>query len=182
MAARRGQVLLARAVNDTGGTTGPHPARERQRVLNALAALPARAAPAPAGLPAGPGYALLAASEACSACRACVRACAAGALQWEEVEPSGYRLLFQPQRCHGCEACLHVCAPAALSLEREPSFDAVFADPAPRVLSEGGLVRCARCHSWTAAKPGQTLCPTCQFRRNHPFGARSIPGLAKVQS
>jgi ferredoxin len=181
MAARRGQVMLARAVNDTGSSTGPHPARERQRVINALAALPARSSPASDALPAGPGCALVAVSAACSACAACARACPTGALVFERVEPDGYRLAFHPQRCNGCEACRRVCAPGAISLNPRPSFEAVFGQPTPQVLSAGALVRCQRCSAWTAAAPGRALCPTCAARRHNPFGARPIPALTKVQ-
>lgn len=177
--ARRGQVVLARAMNETGGATGPHPARERQRLLKALAALPApEALPA---TPAGPGFALVQVSETCSACGACVRACPTGALEFERSEPPSYRLLFHAARCTGCEACQHVCAPAALTFDHQPSYAAVFGPAAPAVLSVGRLVRCTSCNTWMAAASGQKYCPTCTIRRAHPFGPRPMPGRAKVQ-
>jgi ferredoxin len=182
LAARRGQVVMARAVTQTGTTTGPRPARERQRVLNALAALPARACPASADHRAGSGYAMVQVSAACSACGACTRACMTGALQWERPEPTTYRLVFQPRLCNGCEACRHVCVEAAITVAAQPAFEAVFAEPALLVLSAGGLMRCQRCQAWTALRPGQHLCPTCEFRRTNPFGARPTPGRPRVRS
>lgn len=182
LAARRGQVVMARAMNETGTTHGPRPARERQRVLNALAALPARAAPAAADYPAGGGYALVTVSAACSACGACPRACPTGALRWECPDPAAYRLIFEPRLCNGCEACCHVCAAEAITVQAEPSFEAVYGVPAARVLSEGGLMRCQRCGAGTAVRPGKHLCPTCEFRSQNPFGARPLPSLTKVRS
>jgi ferredoxin len=178
--ARRGQVVLARAMNETGATSGPRPARERQRLITALAAFSARPTPADPAWPAGPGFGMVAVSEACSACGACARACPTGALQFERVEPDGYRLLFHAARCTGCEACLHGCAPAALSVDNQPTFAAIFDHPAPAELSAGRLVRCASCHTWMAAASGKQFCPTCEVRRGHPFGPRPIPGRAKV--
>jgi ferredoxin len=182
LAARRGQIVMARAVTETSTTPGPRPARERQRVLNAMAALPARASPASAAHPAGSGYAMVQVSAGCSACGACTRACVTGALQWERPEPATYRLAFQPRLCTGCEACRHVCGEAAITVTPQPAVEAVFAAPALQVLRAGGLMRCQRCHAWTALRPGQHLCPTCEFRRKNPFGARPTPGLPRVRS
>ena len=176
LAARRGQVALARAVTETGGATGPRPARERQRVLNALAGLPARAEASGVDHAVAAGYALVTVSSACSACAACARACPTGALRFERATPDAFRLNFQPRLCTGCEACVHVCAPEALSVSPAPTFEAVFGPASNVVVQAGGLVRCDRCGTWFAAALGQKLCPPCAFRRQHPFGARPMPG------
>jgi ferredoxin len=182
MVVRRGPVLLARAMAENGGATGPRqPARERRRLLKALEACPPPSAAIPT-LPAGPGFGLVQVSAACSACGACAKACPTGALEFHRAEaPAAYELCFHAARCNGCEACAHACAAAALQVDPQPSFAAVFDQPSPSVVSSGALVRCARCNTWMAAGLHQTYCPTCEFRHAHPFGARPIPNRAKVQ-
>jgi ferredoxin len=182
LASRRGQVVIARAMTQDSKTTARRPSRERQRVLNAMAHL----LPLEGGdcelLPAGLGFAALTISDECTACGVCARACPTEALQFVQEEKAGYRLTFSPQACIGCEICAHVCAPAAVTVEPRPTFGYVFGRTEPMTLRAGDLVHCERCRAPFATRPGARLCPTCEFRRQHPFGSRPIPGLAKVRS
>jgi ferredoxin len=184
MASRRGQVVAARAMTGEAAPAERAPARERQRLWNALQHLPHDQQTNAGSLPAGPGTAVVSVSDACSACGACARICPTGALSYEvQTEPSPtYRLTFLPWACNGCDACTHACLPGAITLDTAPAFEAVFGLPEPAVLRAGALVRCKRCRTWMAAKPGVLLCPTCDFRRQNPFGARPIPAQKPVRS
>jgi ferredoxin len=182
LASRRGQVVAARAMSDDAPSAAHAPSRERQRLWKALEHLPRDQRQDPGPLPAGPGYAAVRASDACSACGACARLCPTGALQLQlntEASPN-YRLTFLPWACIGCDACTHACLPGALALDPAPTLEAVFGPREPVVLQSGELVRCARCKTWMAARPGTTLCPTCDYRRQHPFGARPVPPRRQV--
>ncbi len=184
MASRRGQVVAARAISDDAPSAQRTPSRERQRLWKALEHLPRDQRQDPGPLPAGPGYAAVRASDACSACGACARLCPTGALQLllqTEATPS-FRLTFLPWACIGCDACRQACLPGALTLDPAPTLDAVFGPREPAILQAGELVRCARCNTWMAARPGTSLCPTCDFRRQHPFGARPVPAKRQVST
>lgn len=184
LASRRGQIVIARAAAQEGGSAAHRPSQERQRLMNAVAHLPAEQQPAsePRSLPVGPGFASVSISEECTACGVCARACPTGALQFVQEENAGYRLTFAPHACIGCEICAHVCAPAAVTVEPRPTFGYVFGRTEPITLRTGGLARCERCRAPFAARPGARLCPTCEVRRQHPFGSRPIPGLTRVRS
>jgi ferredoxin len=183
MASRRGQVVAARAMTDDAAPAQHAPSRERQRLWNALQHLPREWPNDPSALSVGPGYASVRVGEACNACGACARICPTGALQLEtQLEPAPvYRLTFLPWACMGCDACTHACLPGAVALDPAPTFEAVFGQPEPAVLREGGLARCKRCRAWMAAQPGVELCPTCSFRRQNPFGSRPIPAMKTVR-
>jgi ferredoxin len=182
LASRRGQTMIARAVTQEDGTAARRPARERQRVLNAIAHLPPRSEQAGEFVSTGPGFANVNISEDCTACGVCARACPTGALQFHQAEGTRYRLEFTASACIGCQICAHVCAPGALTVEPQPSFQQVFGPTAPVELRQGELVRCEKCRAWFAARPGARLCPACTFRNQNPFGSRTVPGLMKVRS
>lgn len=182
LASRRGQTMIARAVTQEEGTAPHRPARERQRVLNAVAHLPPWPEQAGELAAAGPGFANVSISEDCTACGVCARACPTGALQFPHEEAPRYQLTFTAPACIGCEMCAHVCAPGALSVEPEPSIQQVFGPQSSVLLRQGDLVRCERCRAWFAARPDVRLCPTCAFRKQNPFGSRTVPGLMKVRS
>jgi ferredoxin len=175
--------MMARAVTQDGATAAHRPSRERQRLTNAMAHLPTvpPQASESSSLPIGSGFASVSISEECTACGVCARACPTGALQFYQEGESHYRLMFAAQACIGCDVCCHVCMPGAVTVDAQPTFDAVFGPKAPLALREGDLIRCSRCHALTAARPGARLCPTCEFRRQNPFGSRPVPGLTKVR-
>jgi hypothetical protein len=76
--------------------------------------------------------------------------------------------------------CAHVCAPDAIDIDTAPHISAVFGVPPTGVtLSTGELTRCQRCNTPIAARPGVTLCPTCEMRRKNPFGSIMPQGLAR---
>ena len=183
LASRRGQVVAARAMSDETPSAARAPSRERQRLWKALEHLPRDQRQDPGHLPAGPGYAAVSASEACSACGACARICPTGALQLHirtEASPN-FRLTFLAWACIECDACRQACLPGALALDSAPAFEVVFGQREPAVLREGELVRCKRCQTWMAARPGASLCPTCDFRRQNPFESRPVPAAKPVR-
>jgi MinD superfamily P-loop ATPase len=177
LASRQGQVAVARSMEKHPDKPGKHPARTRQRILNALSHLDGPADPT-ASL-AGLGFANLTVTEACTACRVCARACPTGALTFEQTDSTHYSLAYDPRLCTGCQVCAHVCAPGAIEIESAPHISAVFEVPPTGItLSAGELTRCQRCNTPIAARPGVTLCPICEMRRKNPFGSIMPPGLA----
>jgi ferredoxin len=151
------------------------PGRERRRLLGAMRHLPPMGSIQPIRLA---GFAMLAVSEACTACSACARGCPTQALKFDknEAEPS-FSLEFLPEACIGCELCAHACAPAAITVEPSPRFGQVFGSRDPVILRSGRLVRCDHCRSWMAERPGRKLCDLCEYRIKNPFGSKMPPGL-----
>lgn len=180
LAARQGQVAVARAVEDGGAAAGRRPGRDRLRLLGAVAHLPAPQ-PGYIGSLMGMDFAWVSVSEACTACAACARACPTSALQFERSkEETAYTLTFSARNCVGCEMCVHVCAPSALTMDRTPTFAQIFSEEIV-TLQKGGLVKCERCGALTAAQSGVNLCPLCEYRRTHPFGSMLPPGLKGIR-
>jgi ferredoxin len=178
LAARQGQVAIARSIEKGHTNSERQPGRERLRMLGAMAHLP-HIPEDPSSL-AGMGFACLSVSEACTACGVCGHACPTGALCFEHSEDrSSYTLTFSARKCIGCEICVHVCAPQALSLNDEPAFAQVF-DEEKVTLQAGDLVRCDRCRTPFAAHQGGNLCPLCEYRRKHPFGSNLPPGAKQI--
>jgi ferredoxin len=135
--------------------------RDRQRVLNAIHVLNARAGsdnPTLTGL----GYALVSISEACTACGICARVCPTSALQFEKLADSSYRLLFTPGTCVACEACYYVCTPKAITINHTPALHDVFGQSEAVIAQAGEFTRCARCDIQFAGPPGHRYCPACE--------------------
>lgn len=139
--------------------------RERLRLLLALARLPH----AHDELPAGLGFARFEAGSDCTACGLCARVCPTGALQLLE-EDDAYRLTFLPGACTDCGACLPYCKPEALQAAGTPVLGEVL-NAEPVVLISGALRVCKKCGTRYAGPGEGNLCPVCEFRRKHPFGA-----------
>jgi ferredoxin len=177
MAARQGQVAMARVMSQDQMKAGRHLGRDRSRINNAVAHLPKPKMHL--DLPVNEGdFAMLSVSEECNACSACARACPTDALTFHvNDEKTYYQLNFDPQACIGCDACVDVCAPEAIEIDKSPSFIQVFGSPEPLVLRDGELSQCVGCKTLFAAKAGQELCPVCFFRRINPFGSRMPPGI-----
>lgn len=177
MVAQQGKVAVAHAMEDQNKNGGQKPGRDRLRLIAAEKHLPP--ATTNRSLPVGLlGFALVSASEACTACGVCARACPTGALLFEKSEDnSTYALGFAPQSCIGCEICARVCAPSAIDIDHAPLYSQVFVEET-LVLQEGRLVKCEDCGALTAKREGVKLCALCAYRREHPFGTKLPPGLA----
>ena len=150
------------------------PPRERKRLLDALARVPAlNREQSVQGL----GAIRLGANEKCTACGACARICPTGAIQFTVTDQKDYRLELKIGACTDCGVCLDVCEPAALYRDRAPSA-AEFIAAEPVVLSAGGLKECTRCGARYAAQIPGDLCSICDFRKQNPFGSRLPPAIA----
>lgn len=181
LTSRQGQTGLARTLaQDDETTTGRVPPRSRQRLLKALAHLPAGNETGDTAIAIG-GFAKLTVTTQCTACGVCARACPTGALQLAEGETS-FQLTFTPQACTGCELCAHMCLPNALTVNRNPQLNEVFGQTQPVTLLAGELKQCANCHARFASQSGDTLCPICRVRQANPFGSYLVPGMKKVRS
>lgn len=160
-----------------GEIHGHHLFRERLRVVKAVQQLSSQGAESMTETSLdGLSFAMLSVSEACTACGTCARACPTGALEFE-ITSDSYVLTLTPEACLGCDLCKHVCAPGAISLNHAPTFGEIFGTQSDILLQEGALTHCERCHAAFAAKPGQRLCPVCEFRHKNPFGTTLPPGL-----
>jgi NAD-dependent dihydropyrimidine dehydrogenase PreA subunit len=178
LAARQGQIAIARTIENNHTKSERQPSRDRLRMLGAVAHLYefTKSTDSLSGM----NFAWLSVTEACTACGVCGRACPTGALSFEKSDDeTTYTLAFSARMCIGCEICVHVCAQNALSVNHEPSFAQVF-DVEAVTLQEGNLIRCSRCRTQIAARAGVQLCPLCEYRRTHPFGSGFRPGGAKL--
>jgi ferredoxin len=177
MATRMGQLAAARVLSTDHPSTGKHPPRERQRLINAIAHLP--------GLPAenaeppleGLGFAMLSISVRCTACGACARVCPSGALQFYNDGDQHFRLTFQAWSCIACGACTRLCEPNAIEMRNSATFHQLFGDEATQLLISGDLARCQHCQTLFAARPDTQLCSLCEFRSKNLFGSRLPPGF-----
>jgi ferredoxin len=164
------------AIENASAPQPRQPGRDRLRKLQAALALgePLN----PAALLAQTEFAQLSARETCTACGACARACPTDAIHLAmDAGKQRFNLVFYARNCIHCDACVRACAPGALFIEGQPRFQEVFRTQKPVSLRSGDLVRCERCSTLIAARPDTHLCPLCEFRRTHPFGAKLPPGL-----
>lgn len=162
---------------------GKFPLRERLRLLTAL-----QQWPTPEDLNLGDadrrflneaGFCVLTIDNTCSACGACARACAAGALQME-MEDGQFRLTFVPEACIGCDICVHICLEQAIYSEHLPPLGEVFGQEEVLIVHAGRYLSCSRCRApFVPAEPESRICPLCEFRRKHPFGAQAPAGLLR---
>lgn len=173
LASRQGQIAAARMLSQGTQTRHARPSRDRARMAAAIDQLKSGGLSPHVTLD-HQGFADLQVSSECSACAVCARVCPTGALRMEMDEES-FQLTFNAAWCTGCALCRDMCAPAAVQLNFDPPVQVVFSGE--RVSASGKLVHCQRCNSLTAAQPGKTLCPACEFRRKNPFGAKLPPGL-----
>jgi ferredoxin len=152
---------------DSAESAGKSPPRERQALLEVLAQLPdARRAEAPF-------FPTLTVDSSCTACQLCATICPTDALTFA-AEDGIFSLDFAPLACTNCGLCMELCAPQAI----HPAEPIAYGESVPRSLISGEVKTCARCHA-TFAGPGD-LCPTCAYRRRHPFGSvprPAAPGL-----
>lgn len=179
MMAQQGRTMMARAIENGRGHTGRRPGRDRMRINAAIDHLPE--AQTSTELELGVlGFATLKASEACTACGTCARVCPTEALSFVKADDeSGFTLDFVACACIGCEACLRVCAPSALEIDHRPGLTDVFSQER-LTLASGKLTKCRGCGVSIAVRPGDGLCPVCQYRREHPFGSKMPSALGRM--
>jgi ferredoxin len=181
LAARQGQVAVARAMELETLLGDNQPGHDRLRLLGALKHLPEPSSSADPQLAAG-NFATVSISEACTACGACARACPTSAICFTLNEAQQTFLLdFTPSLCIGCETCIHVCEPGAVTVRHDPPFSAVFGSPEPVNILQGAFARCERCKAVYLAREGARLCPACEYRAKNPFGSRLPPGFKRAQ-
>lgn len=159
----RSAELTAPADDPQTSTGAP---RERRRLIRALRRIEP---PATAVVP-GSDLTQLAVSDSCTACEVCARACPTHAICVERGTDA-FAVTFLPSACINCGLCLPLCEPGALTRSGSPTFGALL-EAEPRLLHQGALQHCRKCHAPFAGKANNGLCPVCSFRQKHPFGTR----------
>ena len=173
MAARQGQVAIARMMSMHDHSKKHSLGRDRLRLINAIKHFPSSEDVIDTSLDESK-FNLLSVSEKCDACMACARACPTQALTYElKGDKTFFSLLFNPQLCVGCELCIHVCAPNAIELNQALTFTQVFSYVDARKVFESEIIPCAKCNALFAPKSGQKLCSLCEFRKKNPFGSKT---------
>ncbi len=112
-------------------------------------------------------------TEACTGCNICSQSCPTEALKRTVIEEKEFKLSFSPLKCVDCKVCVALCPESAITLESPVPVSYLL--EGELVLYQGSLVKCQRCGTLFSPKTGGKLCPTCQFRRDHPFGSRTPP-------
>ncbi|WP_207260208.1 4Fe-4S dicluster domain-containing protein [Desulfovibrio sp. Huiquan2017] len=149
---RRNFLGLLRGGRTESAAKAPTPGTgKRASLAGLLRTLDARG-PLPGGMAAG----TMRSNGNCTACGACAKACATGALTL--TGDSVRTLTFTPALCVACGACVKVCLPSVLSLS-PASLESLAASP--RVLFRGDTGTCKRCRAKTAALDENGLCPVC---------------------
>jgi len=168
-ALRQGEVTFAKLENLEGNSSTRLP-RNRIRMMTAVNHFPTSVDDSK-DVVLQDEFVQLSISETCTACGVCARICPTEALTFEiDPEKVHFQLEFSPQKCIGCELCSSVCLPSAIQIQRPAYFKDVFLQD-KILLQQGELIRCEKCGALTAAKPGKTLCPTCEQRRSNPFAS-----------
>ncbi|MGA2503103.1 MAG: 4Fe-4S dicluster domain-containing protein [Anaerolineales bacterium] len=176
LAARQGQLAIARSIENGEPHSGRRPGRDRLRMQGAVKHLPAPVSSESIHLD-GMGFATLITSEACVACGTCARACPTGALQFKKNEDeTAFTLSLSVRNCIGCDMCVHVCTSKTLAVDHSPSFAQIFGEEMI-ILREGGLVKCEGCGVLIAAHPDVHLCQFCDYRKTHPIGSMQAPAM-----
>lgn len=176
LAAKQSKLAVARAIENGEAAQPRQPGRDRIRKLKAASALSLPPQPL-ATLPQS-DFTQLHASEACTACGVCMRACPTESLVLVmDEEKKRFNLVFYAQSCIACGICVRSCAPGALEMKGVPPLEQVFCNAKPVLIQAGDLVRCERCNTLIASQPGTHLCPTCAYRRANPFGSKLPPGF-----
>ena len=177
LAARQGQVALARSIEQTSPTSVHSPGRERRRIINAVEHLSASKSEIDPILAEGT-YATVSVSDSCTACGICARTCPTGALHYlPDAGETTFQLTLSPQFCIGCELCAHICVPNAIVVNHTPLFSQIFEAKTDSLLRDGNLAHCEKCRAAYAGGPETHLCPACSFRNKNPFGSRIPPGI-----
>jgi ferredoxin len=172
MAARQGQVAMARMMSMHDHSKKISLGRDRLRLVNAIKHFPSSENVMDTSLDKSK-FSLLSVSEKCDACMACARACPTAALTYElDDDKICFALLFNSQICIGCELCMHVCAPNAIEVNQALTFTQVFSHVDVHRVFESEVTQCAKCDALFAPKLGQKLCSICQFRKKNPFGSK----------
>ena len=116
----QGRAALARSIENGEVSDERQPGRNRIRQL-AAAQVMGEAIQMDQSLPEGGNFAALFASQACTACGVCERACPTGSLILRADEAkTRFQLVFYAQYCVACGYCLRACAPNALTMEGQP--------------------------------------------------------------
>lgn len=109
-------------------------------------------------------------NDTCTGCNVCSQACPTGALKRAVIEEQEFKLSFTALKCVDCKVCVELCPEDAITLESPAPVGYVLQGEA--VVYQGSLVKCQRCGTLFSPKAEEKLCPTCQFRRDNPFGSR----------
>jgi ferredoxin len=176
MAVLQEKTALARELNPSAVDEKQHINPDRLRLAAAVSRLGDPKSADRVALD-GLDFATLTATDTCTACGVCSRACPSNALRlYVNESETRFALALDPRLCMGCEVCVQVCAPAAITVNHQPGYNEAF--PSEIIaLQSGELSKCQRCGTRMVKRSGETLCPLCDFRRKNPFKQAAPPGI-----
>lgn len=180
VSSRRG--FFARIVGRTAARAEA-PRDARPTLLGALDRLAASSGAAPAGAVAardGLGWVSSAPGDArCTACGACVQACASDALALERRGDAS-ALSFVPRACIACGTCVNACASGALTLTAPPSLRAGL-DPTRVLVLEATGRPCATCGALVrhaSLTADEVRCAACAMSSRRGFALGRVALVA----
>ncbi|MFN2216216.1 MAG: 4Fe-4S dicluster domain-containing protein [Anaerolineales bacterium] len=178
LATRQGAAALAQAV-EKNHQKGRLPGRDHRRLVNSFSQFPE--IQNSVTLTNADTFANITVSDTCTACGTCARACPTEAISINiDKEEKYFQLNFAPLNCIACEVCVHLCLPSSITMDKSITLNKAVLENTEVVLLEGPLSQCEQCKSYFPSKPDTYVCPTCEVRRNNPFGSIVPPGLNSI--
>ena len=155
---------------DASGVSKQQLSLDRYRQIFAVKELVKGEQPAPEDPMISMNYVRAVVNDACTGCNVCSQACPTRALKRTVIEEKEFKLGFFPLKCVDCKGCVELCPEDAITLERPVPVGYLL--EGEWVVYQGSLVKCQRCGTLFSPKAEEKLCPTCQYRRDNPFGSR----------
>jgi len=102
-------------------------------------------------------------TESCVFCNNCTTFCPTSALTRTKGDVRGIE--FKTSLCVNCGLCEFVCLNGSLKIDGNPSWEELILRN-KKILIEGGLYQCSKCHQYFESVTGSSECHACRLRRS----------------
>jgi len=102
-------------------------------------------------------------TESCVFCNNCTTFCPTAALTRTKEDVRGIE--FNTSLCVNCGLCEFVCLNGSLKIGGNPSWEELILQN-KKILIEGGLYQCSKCHQYFESVTGFSECHACRLRRS----------------